>query len=92
MEFTMKVPRMFNIDIEQFETYLFANGWKRDLEYNNNMSRFTLIKDYNIHIVLPGEDSESVYKEIYLMSAVETLAQYMNDDIESVIESINTYR
>lgn len=33
MEFQIFVPRIFSIDIEQFEKYLTNNGWKHDVEY-----------------------------------------------------------
>ena len=90
MEFTLYVPRLFNIDVEQFEKYLLKIGWKRDVEYFDSKMRFTPMKHHNFQIVLPAtEDSKFIDKGHMIRIAVETLSQYMDDDIESVIESIN---
>jgi hypothetical protein len=90
MEFVMYVPRLFNIDVKQFEKYLLMSGWKRDMEYFDSMFRFTPKKYKNIQIVLPrSEDAKLIDKEHIMRIAVETLSQYIDDDIESVIESIN---
>ena len=90
MEFILAVQRVFNIEIKQFETYLLKIGWKRDIEYFDSKMRFTPMKHHNIHIVLPAsEDTKFIDKGHMMRIAVETLAQYMDDDIESVIESIN---
>lgn len=90
MEFILTVQRVYNIKIKQFEKYLIKIGWKRDVEYFDSKMRFTPMKHHNIQIVLPAtEDSKFIDKGHMMRIAVETLAQYMDDDIESVIESIN---
>ena len=90
MDFTLYVPRLFNIDIKQFKKYLENNGWKRDTEYYDSKIRFTPKKYYNIQIVLPAsEDTEFIDAGHMIRFAVETLAGYIDDDVESVIESIN---
>ena len=90
MEFVLAVQRVFNIEIKQFEKYLLKCGWKRDVEYFDSKMRFTPMKHHNIQIVLPAsEDTKFIDKGHMMRIAVETLAQYIDDDIESVIESIN---
>lgn len=90
MEFILAVQRVFNIEIKQFETYLLKIGWKRDIEYFDSKMRFTPMKHHNIQIVLPtSEDTKFIDAGHMIRIAVETLAQYIDDDIESVIESIN---
>ena len=90
MEFILTVQRVFNINIKQFETYLLKIGWKRDVEYFDSKMRFTPMKHYNIQIVLPAsEDTEFIDVGHMMRIAVETLSQYIDEDIESVIESIN---
>lgn len=90
MEFILAVQRVYNIKIKQFEKYLMKIGWKRDVEYFDSKMRFTPMKHHNIQIVLPAtEDSKFIDKGHMMRIAVETLAQYMDDDIESVVESIN---
>ena len=90
MEFILAVQRVFNIEIEQFVKYLILNGWKRDTEYFDSKIRFTPIKNHNIQIVLPAsEDSLFIDKGHMMRIAVETLAQCIDNDMESVIESIN---
>jgi len=90
MEFVVTVQRVFNIEIEQFKKYLLKIGWKRDIEYFDSKIRFTPMKHYDIQIILPAsEDTKFIDKGHMMRIAVETLAQYIDDDIESVIESIN---
>lgn len=90
MEFTIFVPREFSIDIEQFKKYLMMSGWKRDTEYFDGKIRFTPMKHHNIQIILPAsENTDFIDKEHMMRIAVETLTQYIDDDTESVIESIN---
>ena len=90
MEFTVYGPRIFNIDIKQFEKYLMECGWKRDTEYFDSKSRFSPMKHYNIQIVLPASENTKIIDTDHMMRmAVETLSQYIDEDIESVIESIN---
>ena len=90
MEFILAVEKVFNIEIEQFKKYLMKCGWKRDTEYFDSKIRFTPMKHYNIQIVLPAsEDTKFIDKGYMMRIAVETLSQYLDDDMESVIESIN---
>lgn len=89
MEFVMYVPRVFNIKIKQFEKYLLNNGWKRDVEYYDELFRFTPIKEYDIQIVIPAhEDVDLLDKKIMMKDAITTLAAYMNETLESTVESI----
>ena len=92
MEFQIFVPRIFSIDIEQFERYLTNNGWKHDVEYWDGKIRFTPVKYCNIQIILPTTEYSTFNISLMLRIAVDTLSQYMGEDIESVIESINEYK
>jgi len=92
MEFVMNVPRLFDVKINQFEKFLLNNGWKRDQEYFDSLSRFTPIKKDDIQIVLPAnEDVDLLDKQIIIRRAVETLTILMSENLESMVETINIY-
>lgn len=92
MEFVMNVPRLFDVKIKQFEKFLLNNGWKRDQEYFDSLLRFTPIEEDDIQIVLPAhEDVDLLDKKIIMRKAVETLTVLMNENLESMVETINIY-
>ena len=88
MEVTIDVSRKFNVNIEQFKQYLLNNGWERDVEYYDSLSRFKSIKRPAYQIMFPSDENVRRDEKTLIVRAVKMLATYLSDDIESTLERI----
>lgn len=89
MNVEIKVPRTFNITLEQMDQFLTSSGWSEKHNHNKRTCKYQCIKYPNVFVILPKVEGELFDEENMMFSALRLIANINNNcGIETIVNKV----